>query len=753
VLTSTQSPIELAKAIRKYKELAKTNQIVFYKPYPKQREFHRAGKDYAERCLGAGNQLGKCATKASFIELADGSRYTFQQMYDYGGIFDVMAWDGTKPVIATAIQPIKKPSEPCVRIWLASGHWFECALNHRMLMSDGAYVFVSQLLECLPSLAESSSESSQLIHAVNAQHLNQIQQGFLFGCLESLRLCDVLLHSALSIVRSLAQRYSGALLYNSPLFCLGDPCSIDTNNHQQACDHPSSLGVVRHSLGHFFESLDCVAYRFSQYTRQKLLTAQQLCAVSVAQLQSTSLNAQYLQSCDSPNNANHIISYKAIASQDVYDFSVPVYENYISSGCVHHNTLCGSFEMAYHLTGLYPDWWDGLRFEKPVIAWVGGVTGLTIRDSTQKLLIGRIQDPDGLGTGAIPKHLIIEVVKSMGAKDLADHVKIKHITGGTSIVFMKSYEQGREKWQAETVDIIWCDEEPPADIYAEALTRTNHGQKGQRMMMTFTPLKGVTEVVRKFYEDPSQYQKLIMMTIWDVEHYTEAEKAQIVDSYPEHEKDARSKGIPTMGSGRVFPISEEKVKVDPFRIPKYWPRIKGMDFGYDHPTALSCCAWDRDNDIFYVYDVYTAKGTDATPSYFAPAVNRRESWIPVAWPHDGLQHDKGSGIQLAQQYKDAGIEMLYERATFSDGSNGLEAGVMDMLDRMKTGRLKVFSTCPEWFEEFRLYHRKDGVIVKLRDDVLAATRYALMMKRHAEIEDTDEDYRPTVHIDKPSTGY
>jgi hypothetical protein len=96
-------------------------------------------------------------------------------------------------------------------------------------------------------------------------------------------------------------------------------------------------------------------------------------------------------------------------------------------------------------------------------------------------------------------------------------------------------------------------------------------------------------------------------------------------------------------------------------------------------------------------------------------------WIPCAWPHDGLQHDKGSGEQLASLYKDQGLNTLPERATFEDGGNGVEAGVIEMLDRMQTGRFKVFSHLKEWFDEFRLYHRKDGKIVKERDDLLSAT--------------------------------
>ena len=80
------------------------------------------------------------------------------------------------------------------------------------------------------------------------------------------------------------------------------------------------------------------------------------------------------------------------------------------------------------------------------------------------------------------------------------------------------------------------------------------------------------------------------------------------------------------------------------------------------------------------------------------------------------------------------VRMLTERATFDDGTNGVEAGIADMLDRMQTGRWKVFRGCTNWVDEFRLYHRKDGKIVKERDDVLSASRYALMMKRHAIVK-------------------
>ena len=105
------------------------------------------------------------------------------------------------------------------------------------------------------------------------------------------------------------------------------------------------------------------------------------------------------------------------------------------------------------------------------------------------------------------------------------------------------------------------------------------------------------------------------------------------------------------------------------------------------------------------------------------------SWVPVAWPHDAYQHDKGSGLQLCEIYRDHGLNMLSEHATHAEGGIGTEAGVIDMLERMQTERFKVFESCEPWFEEFRMYHRLKAKIVKENDDLMSATRMAIMMLR------------------------
>ena len=236
------------------------------------------------------------------------------------------------------------------------------------------------------------------------------------------------------------------------------------------------------------------------------------------------------------------------------------------------------------------------------------------------------------------------------------------------------------------------------------------------------------------------------MTIDDAEHYTPEEREAIVSSYPEHEREARANGVPTMGSGRIFPVPESTITVEAFPIPAHWVRIGGLDFGYDHPTAGAQLAWDRDDDVIYVISAYKGRGSDIAAGGLSPTATHcaaLKSWgdIPWSWPHDGLQHDKDSGKQLKEQYADQGLDMLEDKATHApvgggvegSGGNSVEAGLQEMLDRMQVGKFKVFSHLLMFFEEFRLYHRKDGRVVKEYDDLISAVRYAYMMRRFARI--------------------
>jgi len=435
-----------------------------------------------------------------------------------------------------------------------------------------------------------------------------------------------------------------------------------------------------------------------------------------------------------------------------------VRERLLCAGNQLGKTWSAGFEVAMHLTGEYPDWWNGKRWDRRVIGWASGVTGESTRDNPQKILLGL---PGQHGTGSIPKRHIIEVTRAgHGIADAIDSVKVRHKSGGVSIVSFKAYEKGREKWQGPSLDFVWFDEEPPEDIYSEGLTRTNVGSNGGEgvsgiTFITFTPLLGMSNVVKKFLTVKAHGTHVTRMGIEDALHYTPEQRKSIIASYPAHERAARSEGTPTLGSGAIFPIEENSIKEGSFNLPRHWPRIAGIDFGWDHPTAGAWIAWDRDTDTVHLYDVYRV--SQASPIIHAATFKAKGDWIPVAWPHDG-NNDTAAGENLASQYRKLGLKMLRDKATHAPakgepegtGGNSVEAGLMDMLDRMQTGRFKVARNLEMFFEEFRTYHRKDGRVVKESDDIISAVRYALMMLRHAKVQTTERTntlspFRPSDH--------
>lgn len=164
----------------------------------------------------------------------------------------------------------------------------------------------------------------------------------------------------------------------------------------------------------------------------------------------------------------------------------------------------GGYETACHLTGNYPAWWEGKRFRHPIRAWACGKTNETTRDIVQTTLLGDIEYRGSLkrvdGSGVIPRDKIGmdpgQLTWKQGVADLIDTVKIKHKSGGWSKLGLKSYQQGRGSFEGTAQHVIWDDEEPPEDVYGEQIIRT--ATTGGILMLTFTPLEGMSEVVQRF---------------------------------------------------------------------------------------------------------------------------------------------------------------------------------------------------------------------------------------------------------------
>lgn len=156
----------------------------------------------------------------------------------------------------------------------------------------------------------------------------------------------------------------------------------------------------------------------------------------------------------------------------------------------------GGYEVVLHLTGEYPDWWEGRRFELPIEAWAAGDTSKTVRDIIQQKLLGQLHER---GTGLIRRKLIVRTTLNRGLSDAVQDIYVRHRSGGTSVLTLKSYDQGRRSFQGTGKHVIWLDEEPPLEIYTECLMRTM--TTDGMVLCTFTPLQGLSNVVLSFLSE------------------------------------------------------------------------------------------------------------------------------------------------------------------------------------------------------------------------------------------------------------
>ncbi|WPH64806.1 terminase large subunit [Vibrio phage vB_VpaP_SJSY21] len=409
-----------------------------------------------------------------------------------------------------------------------------------------------------------------------------------------------------------------------------------------------------------------------------------------------------------------------------------------------------AIEMAAHLTGIYPEWWEGHRFDKPILAWAIGISSESTQNVLQKELFGTShgKDKTTLGTGSIPRKCIdFENLVKDGHRIIS--CKIKHfdkdgLEDGYSVLQFKSTAQGEHVLMGATVDYIWMDEEDPhrsEQIYAQCVTRT--ATTGGLITITATPENGLTSLVDLFMkggEDADGIARLYFQNAtWDdAPHLDDETKKELLASIPEWQHDMRTRGIPIMGEGLIYAIDERTVTIPPFEIPSHWKRVCGVDIGITHPTAAVWSAYDPATDTIYVYDVY--HGTGDVPALHATAINERGNWIPVVLPHDADNTERGSGKTVATYYREAGVNAMldtfYNPIGFDGKQNNfVEPGIMEINQRMKTGRFKIFSHCGKIFEEMRRYHRKDGRIVKTFDDALDAMRYSAQSVTHRGISE------------------
>lgn len=435
--------------------------------------------------------------------------------------------------------------------------------------------------------------------------------------------------------------------------------------------------------------------------------------------------------------------------------SCPKHKAFFDAGATYHERLfmaanrsgksvSGALEAAYHLTGLYPDWWTGRRFDRPVNLWACGQTGQTTRDTVQKELLGPIT---AVGTGMIPKDLILGMSSRPGVPKGVDTARVRHVSGGTSVLGFKSFDQDIKAFMGTAMDVVWWDEECPADIYGEMSTRlmTTNGI----IYGTFTPLHGLTPLIINFSktadylagarrllalasketkeeEEEKQWDvqankknyRAVIQAGWDDAPWlTQESKERMYKTTLPHMIEARSKGVPSLGSGAVYPVPIEQIVVPPFKIPDYYRRMYALDVGWNKTAAL-LCAIDPDTDTIYITHEYYVG--DVRPEIHGLSLKTWGDWIPGVIDPASRGRSPTDGNKLMSIYKaDIGLNI---RAA----NNEVQTGLAWTYERLSLGKIKVFSTCINFFEEYMLYRRDmDGRIIKENDHLMDCMRYII----------------------------
>lgn len=425
-------------------------------------------------------------------------------------------------------------------------------------------------------------------------------------------------------------------------------------------------------------------------------------------------------------------------------------------------TEAGAVEVTYHLTGLYPDWWKGKRFTQANHWWLCGKDTTTVREIFQPKLLGGVGD---FGTGIIPKHSLNfgSMTTAKKAETLVTSYQVLHEpTGEYSTVTIKTYESGRTAFEGTTRN-IWLDEEPPEDIYNECLARITDTGGGDApiMIVTFTPLKNWSKVVGEFTDGENQNtvdgpregsKWFTNATIYDVPHLSDEERKSIEGRYKGHDRQARINGLPTMGTGPVYPFDEKEIFIAPFQIPSHFKRVMALDFGKgpNDPTAMLYGAIDPNSGIVYIYHEYAE---------FMKPISIHASCIQAMDRVTGFPVpkccDPSGGGQNANENKTT--RALYARdhqIYFISSQNALEAGIMVVFELFTENRLKIFKTCLKTKQEFTGYHRNEKGQLKGSDHLMDCLRYIVLTGRNVskskdefitETYNAGRDYSSMVH--------
>ncbi|PTP20213.1 hypothetical protein CWO07_24185 [Vibrio splendidus] len=455
--------------------------------------------------------------------------------------------------------------------------------------------------------------------------------------------------------------------------------------------------------------------------------------------------------------------YNKLAGFTAYPFQVQFYN---AGANVKRRFLCAAnrvgksyseaYEMSMHLTGRYPSWWEGHKFDKPILAWAVGITGDSTRKVLQKELLGTPmgKDIEALGTGAIPRDCIdFETLERDG--NIIKIVKVKHVTGDFSTLEFRSTQQGEHTLMGATVDYIWADEEDPyrsTELYSQMVTRT--ATTSGHVVITATPENGITKLVDMFMSNTDGNLYYQNATWDDAPHLDEETKKELLSSIPEWQWDMRTKGIPLNLKGLVFTHDPSAFTVENVQIDEHDEILWALDITHvgqqgNDPTVLSLVVKkagqgqlinpDRPEEGNYDLHILYLQKTFATEGFgkqVAQWIRDNSSYTkaPIILPHDASE---GFGNDLREYGMNVMVEKFYNPdlslASVGTQKNGKNRDVDVGLNLLNLGFDKEFmkvqaSQCPEFMREITVYSRtgkKGDAAFKGNDDHIDSGRYSL----------------------------
>jgi Terminase RNaseH-like domain len=238
----------------------------------------------------------------------------------------------------------------------------------------------------------------------------------------------------------------------------------------------------------------------------------------------------------------------------------------------------------------------------------------------------------------------------------------------------------------------------------------------------------------------------------DCPHLSKTDCDRMLQSFPPHEREARSLGVPILGAGKVYPVAEDDFVIDPLKLPTYWPRCYALDVGW----KVTCAVWgaiNHDDDILYIYSEYY--GRNNPPSVHAHSIKLRGEELIGAVDPAAAGVSQVDGKSLINEYRKQGLRLF----PANNRVTGTEGGIHAVYSRLTEGRLKIFRTCTNLIKEMRIYRRNEhGKIVKENDHAVDALRYLVMTGMSHAIKpkngrEEDEDNVVPIRGRNRNTGY